>query len=364
MVTIDSPFHGAVLNHRHGCQTAGSLRIEVRGRAPLLLPVTVNGIAARREGGEFRAEIELRQAETDITAVATGPRGEAEHRVRVVWDRYSRPRYRFGIDDNSFFLRDITQQGYASIFDCFYLGILRDLHRKYGTKMVLNIYFTTGDDFNLTQFPDRYSGEWRDCSDWLKLTFHAYANEPSRPYQHAPASQLAAEFDAVAEQILRFAGPDTYVPPTIIHWGMVPKSSLPVLTARGVTALSGYFTHRPDYPTFDVNYWVDDERSEYLARHDALKDFESGIVFTRVDLICNSTPVPDIVPALDALRGNPDTAEIMDLMTHEQYFWPFYSHHIPEHAERLDTAFRWVTENGYEPVFFDQGFLGGRAPTE
>ena len=363
MVMIDSPFHGAVLNHRHGCQTAECLRIEVRGRAPLLQPVTVNGIVAERTGEQFRVEIDLRQAETDIAAVSTGPRGESEHHVRVVWDRYSRPRYRFGIDDNSFFLRDIAQHGYASIFDCFYLGLLRDLHRKYGTKMVLNIYFTTGDDFTLTQFPETYKGEWRDCSDWLKLTFHAYANEPNRPYQHATAHQLATEFDAVAEQILRFAGPDTYVPPTIIHWGMVPRGAFRALTDRDVKVLSGYFSHRPEYPMFDVNYWIDDERSEYLSRHDALKDFESGIVFTRVDLICNGTPLPNIVPTLEALRDNPDTAEVMDLMTHEQYFWPFYSNYIPDHAERLDTAFRWVTDNGYEPVLFDQGFLGGREPT-
>jgi hypothetical protein len=45
-------------------------------------------------------------------------------------------------------------------------------------------------------------------------------------------------------------------------------------------------------------------------------------------------------------------------MTHEQHFWPFYSSHVPDHFERLDIAFRWVTDNGYKPVFFHEGFLG------
>ena len=27
--------------------------------------------------------------------------------------------------------------------------------------------------------------------------------------------------------------------------------------------------------------------------------------------------------------------------------------------ERLDAAIRWVTEQGYKPVFFHEGFLGG-----
>jgi len=157
--------------------------------------------------------------------------------VRVVWDRHSRPRCRFSIDDNSFFLRDIAQQKYASLFDCFYLDLLRSLHKKYGVRFVLNIYYTTGDDFELPQFSARYKGEWEENSDWLKLAFHAHANEPARPYQYAPA-------------------------------------------------------------------------------------------------------------------------EIMDLFTHEQYFWPFYSHYLPDHGKRLEVAIRWVTEHGYEPVFFHEGFLG------
>jgi hypothetical protein len=51
----------------------------------------------------------------------------------------------------------------------------------------------------------------------------------------------------------------------------------------------------------------------------------------------------------------------MDLFTHEQYFWPFYVNYRPDHFQRLDTAIRWVTENGYQPVFYHEGFLGGRA---
>ena len=71
-------------------------------------------------------------------------------------------RYRFSIDDNSFFLRDITQKRYKSIFDCFYLNILRNLHREYGAKFVLNIYYTTGDDWKLTASADTREGPVKD----------------------------------------------------------------------------------------------------------------------------------------------------------------------------------------------------------
>jgi len=321
--------------------------------------VTVNGQPTQRAGTTFTSEVVLREKETEIVAASEGSFGHLEHRVRVVWDRHSFPRYRFSIDDNSFFLRDVAQKKYESLFDCFYLKMLRDLHTKYGARFVLNIYYTTGDDFDLPQFPDRYKGEWEKNADWLKLAFHAWANEPARPYQYASAGKLIADLDKVAEQIRRFAGELTYSPPTVIHWGMVQPAALKPLFKRGVRVLSGYF--RQSNGIWDVNYLLDDDRSEYLSRHDALMDFDSGIVFSRVDIICNNTAIEQIVPTLEPLAKDPNCAEVMDLFTHEQYFWPFYSNYVPDHAQRLDAAIRWVTERGYKPVFFHEGFLVGLA---
>jgi len=356
-VRIEEPFHGAVLNRWHGLQNEDGLIIQVSGQAPPRDLVTVNGSPVQREGTKFTAEILLRQKETEITATSGGKFGRHEHRVRVLWDRHSQPRYRFSIDDNSFFLRDIAKEKYTSLFDCFYLKGFRELHSKYGTRFVLNIYYTTEDGFELPQFPDHYKQEWQDNSDWLKLAFHAYANEPARPYQYAPASKLIADLNKVAEQIVRFAGEKTYSPPTVIHWGMVQSAALKPLFENGVRVLSGYFQQLGG--VWDVNYLLDDVRSEYLSRHDALMDFDSGIVFSKVDIVCNSTPIERIVPTLEPLTKDPNQAEIMDIFTHEQYFWPFYSNYIPDHFQRLDEAIRFVTERGYKPVFFHEGFLGG-----
>lgn len=351
---IEEPFHGAVLNRRHGKTVDGGLRIAVSGRARGGGPVTVNGAPARREGDRFTAEVVLRAKETEIVAASNGA---SEDRVRVVWDRHSFPRYRFSVDDNSFFLRDIAQKGYGSLFDCFYLKIFRDLNRRYGAKFVLNIYYTTGDDFKLPQFPDRYRSEWKDNAHWLKLAFHAYANEPARPYEDAPPEKLIADLDLVADEIRRFAGEATYSPPTVIHWAMTRTTAFKPLAERGVRVLSGYFRPRGD--AWDINYRLDNEHSEYIATHDAWKDFQSGIVFSKVDIVCNNTPLERVVPTLAPLAEDPLRAEIMDLFTHEQYFWPFYVNHVPDHAQRLDAAIRWVTEHGYKPVFFHEGLLGG-----
>ena len=353
---IDEPFHGAVLNRRHGEAVPGGLKIRVSGRAPLGQPVKVNGVRAERAGERFTARVVLRDRETEIEATSGDVSGAGSSRVRVVWDQRSFPRYRFSVDDNSFFLRDIAQKEYKSLFDSWYLKIFRDLHEKYGAKFVLNIYYTTEDGFDLPQFPDRYKAEWRDNANWLSLAFHAYANKPDRPYQNAPPEKLIADLDKVAEEIRRFAGEETYSPPTVIHWGMVQPAALKPLAERGVRVLSGSFSRRNG--VWDINYLLDDERSEYLSRHDALKDFASGIVFSKIDIVCNNTPLDRVVPTLEPLAADPNRAEIMDLFTHEQYFWPFYVRYLPDHAQRLEAAIRWVTERGYKPVLFHEGFLG------
>jgi hypothetical protein len=361
MLSIEFPIHGAILNRHLGKTTPEGLRIEVKGTAPLGGRVTVNGTVARRAGTGFMAEVVLAKAETDIRAEYAGTEGQASQVVRVLWDRYSEKRYRFSIDDNSFFLRQIAHERPKSLFDCFYLNILRELHRKYGTKFTVNVFYATpGNDFTLAEFPTDYRGEWADNGDWLKLAFHAYAEFPDRPYQYASAEKLATDFDLVATEILRIAGEDAYAPPTVIHWAMCQGGVLPVLKERGVKVLSGFFSPRGD--DYDINYHLERRRSEHVFRHDAIMDWESGIVFSKVDIVCNGTPVEQTIPKLAPLTTRPETAEVMDLFTHEQYFFPFYRNHVPDHAKRLDTAIGYVTEQGYRPVFFHEGFMGGPEP--
>lgn len=360
MLRIQEPFHGAVLNHRHGLQTDTGLTVTVSGLAPVYGTVTVNGVAAKVVNGRFSAPVTITESEQDIVAKYEGSAGRLEHTVRVVWDKHSRPRYRFSIDDNSFWLRDITRQNYASLFDCFYLDILRTLNQKYGTKFTLNIYSKTDDNpeqpFELTEFPEKYKGEFADNANWLVLAFHAKSNLPDRPYQYASAETLIADKHFVEEQIVRIAGEQTLAQPTVIHWGMVQPAALPALYEDGVRVLSGFGPAAAH--GYDVNYFLDDELSEHLSNNDAIKDFRTGLLFSRIDIVCNGTPVEQVVPTLQPLYEDPHQAEIMDLFTHEQYFWPFYGSYVPDHAERLDTTIKWVTDHGYEPVFFHEGFMG------
>ena len=357
MLQIHHPFHGAILNYRHGRQTADRLTIEVWGTAPLGAAVTVNGIPARRNGEHFLAAVPLMRFENDIRAVAAGFQGSAEHTVKVVWDKYSCKRFRFSIDDNIFFLRNLAQEKPKSLFDNLYLRQLKKLYDEFGVKFTLNLFYRTPeDDFNLSQMPADWLPQFADNSDWLRMTWHAKAEFPDRPYQYAGAAQIEADCELIRREICRFAGEAAWCPPTIVHWGELQPSALPALRRCGVTALSGYFQLQD--LRYAVSYGLDEARCAYLNCHDALMDFDSGIVFTRNDIVFNNTPLEQVEPTLRPLLDDADNGEYMDLLTHEQYFWPFYQAYVPDHADRIAAGLRLLTDHGYTAIWQHEGFLG------
>lgn len=357
MLKIHEPVHGAIMNHGDGQQDQNRLLIPVRGSAPADARVVVNDIAARRQGELFSAEIPISQWHNDIVVEANGLQGRSEQRITVLWDKYSFKRYRFAIDDNCFFLRDLCRRQPADLFTNDYLAVLKRLHDAYGTKFSLNLFYESPEkDFNLSMLPDRWRGQFLAQCDWLRLTWHAYAEFPDRPYQYCRAEKVLSDLDLIHDQVVRFAGEASWCPPTIVHWGELLPSVLPAMATRGTTALSGYF-RRQDL-RYAVSYGLDEWRCAQLESRGRLMEFGSGLALSQIDIVLNSTPIDQIVPILNAKSADGARAEVMDILTHEQYFWPFYHHYVPDHAERLDTALRFLTEHGYQPVWFHEGLLG------
>jgi len=375
-IRIDQPFHGAVLHGRLKDPVVGlvkgidgkslALKIKVSGETLPNDMVTVNGIECQMKGKAFETEIELRQKTNEIIVKAKSPSNEVrESRITVLWLKNSIPRYRFTIDDTIFCLREIHRNRYKSLFDDYFLGNLRELHSKYGIKVALNLFYETSveerinvdrEQFNLSQFSDQYKSEWQDNADWLRLLFHAKREFPDEPYKNASANTLISDFVEVEQEIKRFAGEKSYLPATVIHWGTIRPDTYNSLAAHGVTSLSGYFTKQNG--ECRVSYQIDDYRCDYLSKNDFLLDIDSGIVFSRIDMVVNTVPLNAVVPMLERVVTDPNTAEFIDLMTHEQYFWPFYNNYMPDHWERLDRAFAFLTERGYKPVFLNDPHLG------
>ncbi len=363
MLKICSPFHGAVLTHRNGKQTDGGLAIEVRGIADPGAVVRVNGVPARRDGEFFSAPLTLTAFESDIMAEMETGAGKATHAIRVVWDKNSFKRYRFSIDDNVFWLRNLMQEKPKNINDNLYIGQLKRLHDEFGVKFTLNLFYETPEkDFNLSMMSPQWKEQLQENAEWMRLTWHAYSEFPDRPYQYATAEKFEHDYELIHGEVVRFAGEECWIPPSIVHWCEFPPALFPLLYKKGARTISGYFVKGKGDERYVISYEMDEERCAYLENHDALMDFASGICLSRTDLIFNNTPVEQVIPKLAPYMDDPDNGEYIDLLTHEQYFWPFYFNFVPDHYERIATGLRFLNEHGYKPIWQHEGFRGAPLP--
>src|SRR5450631_1404380 len=169
---IISPIDGDMLHGRDGITIGEALQITVVVSADPVSEIWVGDVRARYLHGVFMADLPLKGYENTI-GVRDDKTGE---RVEIVVYRVKEfvGGYRLSIDDNIWFLRDIHNNAgkYRSIFDNPYLGFLKKVNDRYGTKVHLNLFYQT-EGFDLSQLSDEFSAEWKAQAGWLRLSFHA-----------------------------------------------------------------------------------------------------------------------------------------------------------------------------------------------
>lgn len=355
---IEFPKDGDILRHTDGKQDRTSLTVEVTGICPPGSPVKVNGRPATVDGDRFSAPVRLTTFQTTIMA-CTGPSPGAPHdTVRVLWDRNCFRRYRYSTDDNIWFLQDLHENEgvYSSLFENPYLALWKRLHDRYGLTVQHNIYWET-EGFNLSMLSDRYKSEWRDNADWLKLAFHARANDPALPYEHAGYEQTARDYEDIITEIIRFAGDEVLTAFTTIHWGRATVEACRALRDRGIRGFGCPYPENWDIQP-PIAYYLNDNQIAVGGRRDYWWDPEEDLLFITYDLCCNHHQAPDFPGILAERADNPNHSQVMEVMIHEQYFYPHYTSHLPDFEERVETCVRWLTEHGYRSVQHDDGFLG------
>lgn len=350
-----------MLNRRYGIETEKGLEIEVRGITYSRATTTVNGVPAHVSGHTFTCKITLRHRITLITAEAEWHGQKTSDSVTVFYDRNSFRRYRMSLDDNIEFLEDIALNArrYRSIFDNPYLGFWREMNRRFGMKLHINIYYEKPNGFNLSYVPDTFKNEWRENAHWLKMRFHARANDPNRPYLSAPYEKVARDFELVENEQIRFAGEESRGDFTTIHWGEATREGCRAVRDRGIRGLPGYFVKQNGL--WCVSYYLDAGQAEYMSTHDVWKDLSLNLFFIRHAIVINTVKVPDIPAHMQKVMEMPHASEILELMIHEQYFYPWYVAYIPEFRERVIATLEWVSTHGYKPVHYEEGFLGNPA---
>jgi hypothetical protein len=363
-VKILSPCNGDVLNRHDGSETADSLTVQVTGETPDGARVTVNGLPAHVTGRSFNCAVPLSSRRSDITAAAQHNGAESRDWITVLWDKGSQPRYRFSVDDNIQFLRDLgsNPKRYPSLFDHWYLAFWRRMHEDHGSKIHLNIYYqTVTRDFTLRQMPEKWREEWEENSDWLHLSFHALQDQPNRIYKDASYQQIATDYDLVVGEIRRFAGDSVLSKTTTIHWGEAPRDACRALYDRGIRVLIAIF-RREFGGECTTGYYLPEAVKDHANNRDCHYDPETDLIFITEDATVNNLAPEEVEPWLDRQAADPHTAELMELLIHEQYFRKDLSLYQPDVKEKVARSLQWATARGYQPIFWGDGFLGN--PTE
>ena len=346
-----SPVDGDMLNPYDGTVTDGTLVTKVKIAAPSGSNIIVNGIKAAYIDGKFEADISLKDYENIIELVEE-KQGYKES-ITIFWLKNFANKYRLSLDDNIWFLKDISDNAdrYKSIFENPYLGFLKQVHDTYGTKIHINIYYET-DGFNISQMTDKFISEWKTNAAWLRLSFHAYASKPDKPYLNASYEKVKSDCDMVMNQIHRFAGEEITGPVTTLHWGEATVEGCRALRDAGFKCLPCDFN--VDNNLAPCSFYLDVEKRRHINKRLIWRDNKEGIIFLKCAIIIDTHKLENIVPFLDGLKKDPHMSSYIDLLIHEQYFYSFYPAYQPDYRQKVLTAVKWAVNNGYEPAFIEE----------
>lgn len=292
----------------------------------------------------------------------------------------------FYIDDTIWVLRDLTNQRPASLFDNAFMKMLKQNHEKYGLKVQLNLFYRTDsfygyEDFTLAKMTDAYKEEFQLNKDWLRFAFHAMEEFPDYPHVNATYDDTKKLFKMTESEVERFAGENIFSYTVCPHWVVMSKEGVRALKDCGVELIDCSAGNEEDYnpdkhyllhghsirifnnrqPETKVMTYPGASYSNVCCYnhlsfdtdkeiHNKLKSYhndEFDMEFKKFSCLnINATNLCDIPTRLSTLSGN----EYIGLIIHEQYFYSDYFGYQPEFADKLDTTFRILFEDGYEFV--------------
>ncbi len=303
----------------------------------------------------------------------------------------------FFIDDVIWVFRDLARMKPASLFGTPFMSMLKENHDKYGLTVQLNIFYRTdffyGDDeFTLADMPDTYKAEFEANSDWLRLAFHAKQEFPDYPYVNATYQDVANNYNAVVNEIKRFAGEKSVANILVPHWLPVSREGCLALRDCGVTITGCSSGEREEY-TGDESVLPYGHAQRLLNnRQPETKLFIRKTRDTRIkasicgqnhlseadykSTIFKNTSVIDEVtglryrcvsggPCLNLYKDGDDVrttlekiieggAEYIGCATHEQYFYPDYFAYQPNTPEKFEAMSKTLHDAGYRFITADE----------
>lgn len=300
----------------------------------------------------------------------------------------------FFVDDTIWCMRDVARQRPASLFDNWFLGMLKEGHDKYGMTAQLNLFYRTdffygSDEFTLAEMPDTYKSEFEANSDWLRLAFHAKQEFPDYPYVNATYEDVKKDYEAIINEVKRFAGEKSIGHAIVPHWLPISKAGCKALADCGAKFLSPSMGERREFTGDDsvlpyghaarlkhnrqpetmlftrpgrtdevassicaYNHITEEQSKEILYKQKSILDEETGIRFRNIGRgpCLNSNTKESITQKLADLNGS----EYIGTCVHEQYFYPDYYNYQPDCRDKFFLLGKTLSEYGYRFITSDE----------
>ena len=300
-------------------------------------------------------------------------------------------------DDVIWLFRDLTRQRPKSLFDNPFLGLMKEAHDRYGMKVQLNCFYRLDffygmDQFTLAEMPDAYKAEWQANKDWLRLGFHSLQEFPDYPFINADYADMLRFLDLIEGEMRRFAGDGVYTKGAVVHWGACSKDACRALRDRGFRLLLAScgprIAYSGDPSTLPYGHAMRLEQNRKpetclyrrLSEDKAINssiggynnltygqaqavygnfkyiyDKDVGIGFKEIEDFqplaagINLYTMENLIPTFRKYAGN----EFLVYGNHEQYFYKDYLAYQPEYSAKVLAAAKFLHENGYEYIFFE-----------
>ena len=135
---------------------------------------------------------------------------------------------------------------------------------------------------------------------------------------------------------------------TTLHFGACTADGVRALRAFGFRGLCGYLTFAPDGETL-VSYHLTHDQVAHAETREGWYDAAEDVVFAKLDFVLNDPALTAdcVAPFLDELARRPHERELIQMVIHEQYFYPDYALYEPDYAQRIWEMARWMHEHGY-----------------
>lgn len=352
MLEFIFPKDGFFVGSGDGQWQGSSLIVPVRvksDKAP-----TVNGVRATPDGDCFVASVALTGYRNSVVAATDS---EQKNISVFAIDKKHDKSYRLSVDDNIRFLKELTDGDYKSIFDHPYLAIYKKAHDLYGAKVHFNLFYEFCDKarenfsgehdyFNLSMMTDRYKDEFIANSDWLKLSFHSWAEYPDHPYAFADRKTVHKDCVTICREICRFAGKECLSNCTTPHWGTANREAVRELRALGIKAIVAHYK-KDEQGKPKISFYLDSKQLENIEDRDFWMDTSEDMIHVKIDRVLNYSSLEEILSDIEKTMNDPHMGGFMEILIHEQYFYSDYSHYRPNFEERILEPCKMLSENGY-----------------